>query len=307
MSAHPFFSVVIPLYNKEKYIVATLKSVINQTFQNFEVIVVNDGSTDDSLKLVNSFNDKRITILQQKNTGLSSARNVGIKQAKARYIAFLDADDLWAYDFLETMQLLICKNKNYGVFSCPTKIFFNDKSLNLKPSPYKEEAVNLISNYFKFKKNLFGFSSVVIKKQIFDEIGYFKTNINFGEEEDFNIRCFKKKDLVFYGIPKAYYRKGTSGQLTSPNKSSNRIIPDYGLYLKNNKNKDLAKYIDFVHYKLVVLYKMEKNHKLVDFYKNKIDTSNLSFLQKFKYYLPTNLFYILKSTYISLSKKFIHF
>jgi len=95
------FSVVIPLYNKERSVKNTIESVLNQTFQDFEVIVVNDGSTDNSLEVVKSFNDERIRIINQKNSGVSSARNRGIKEAKYEWIAFLDADDLW--------EITICK------------------------------------------------------------------------------------------------------------------------------------------------------------------------------------------------------
>ncbi|QYS90674.1 glycosyltransferase family 2 protein [Flavobacterium covae] len=89
------FSVIIPLYNKENYIYNTLISVINQTYTYFEIIIVNDGSTDKSLEIVKNINDSRIKIFEQNNKGVSSARNLGIKNATGSLIAFLDADDLW--------------------------------------------------------------------------------------------------------------------------------------------------------------------------------------------------------------------
>ncbi|QYS89019.1 glycosyltransferase family 2 protein [Flavobacterium davisii] len=89
------FSVIIPLYNKENYIYNTLTSVIDQSYSNFEIIIVNDGSTDKSLEIIQNINDSRIRIFNQQNKGVSSARNLGIKNAKGTLIAFLDADDLW--------------------------------------------------------------------------------------------------------------------------------------------------------------------------------------------------------------------
>ena len=89
------FSIIIPLYNKEKYIVNTIKSVLNQSFSKFEVIVVDDGSSDNGVNAVKKIDDSRIKIITQKNQGVSAARNNGIKNAKYEYIAFLDADDLW--------------------------------------------------------------------------------------------------------------------------------------------------------------------------------------------------------------------
>lgn len=92
------FSIVIPLYNKEKSITTTINSVLNQTCGDFELIIVNDGSTDTSLEIVQSIKDERIRIINQKNGGVSSARNQGIIEAKFDWIAFLDADDLWEKD-----------------------------------------------------------------------------------------------------------------------------------------------------------------------------------------------------------------
>ena len=97
----PFFSVIIPLYNKEKYIKNTLKNVLKQTFKNFEIIIINDGSTDNSLKEAQLVSDNRITIYTQKNSGVSDARNFGIKKARGEYIALLDADDIWNTNHLE--------------------------------------------------------------------------------------------------------------------------------------------------------------------------------------------------------------
>ena len=95
------FSVIIPLYNKQDYITRTINSVLNQTYQNFEIIVVDDGSTDKSLSVVKTIKDKRIKVFSQKNLGVSNARNKGIKQSKGNYIAFLDADDEFLPRYLD--------------------------------------------------------------------------------------------------------------------------------------------------------------------------------------------------------------
>ena len=101
------FSVIIPLYNKELSISNTIQSVLDQTFQNFEIVIVNDGSTDNSVKEVEKFDDKRIRLIHQENQGVSAARNRGIEEAKYEWIAFLDADDLWMENHLEEMTKLI--------------------------------------------------------------------------------------------------------------------------------------------------------------------------------------------------------
>ncbi len=117
MSQKSFFSVVIPLYNKERYITKTLESVLNQTFDNFEIIVVDDGSTDKSYKIVEAIKDHRIRLVGQENAGPSKARNRGIKEANGKYIAFLDADDLWMPEKLQEHYIFAVENPDI-VWSC---------------------------------------------------------------------------------------------------------------------------------------------------------------------------------------------
>ena len=100
----PFFSVVIPLYNKENYIKQTLESVLCQTFQDFEIVVVDDGSTDDGVEVVKSLSDDRIILYQQPNKGASSARNYGVQVSSSPWVALLDADDIWYKDHLFQFQ-----------------------------------------------------------------------------------------------------------------------------------------------------------------------------------------------------------
>ncbi|MFB9058013.1 glycosyltransferase family 2 protein [Mariniflexile ostreae] len=301
----PFFSVVIPLYNKQHYIVATLNSVINQTFKDFEIIIINDGSTDNSLQKVNAFQDSRISIYSQKNQGLSAARNAGIKKVKSNYIALLDADDLWVHDYLEYMHFMITNYKDACIFATRNTLWFKKNLPELNTSVnFNRNDIALIFNYFELAKNLFSYSSIVFHKSVFNTIGYFDENINFGEEEDFSIRCFSKYKLVYSKKQKVFYLQHPN-QMTKPNKIIKRVIPDYEINLQNNTNLYLKKYIDFVHFKWVVLFKMERNYNQVALYKNKILVKNLTAIQKIKYYLPTDLFYISKTFYNWLFKRFI--
>ena len=112
----PFLSVIIPLYNKESYIKNTLRSVLEQNFTDFEIIIVNDGSTDNSLEIVSSFKDERIQVIHQPNSGASSSRNKAIQSAKTEYIAFLDADDFWFPNHLEELVQLIQDFPNCGMY-----------------------------------------------------------------------------------------------------------------------------------------------------------------------------------------------
>ena len=100
------FSVVIPLYNKEHYIVKAVNSVLEQSFRQFELIVINDGSTDNSQHCLESISDPRLRVINQINTGVSAARNRGVELANYSWVAFLDADDWWHPDFLNELSAL---------------------------------------------------------------------------------------------------------------------------------------------------------------------------------------------------------
>lgn len=306
MSKQPFFSVVIPLYNKEDYIESTIKSVLNQSFQNFEIIVVNDGSTDKSIGFVKKINDPRVTLYSNKNLGLSYTRNFGIKKSIGKYIALLDADDLWTSDYLDCISCFIKSYNNEFVFATNNYTWFHKKAPNLKVYPKSAYTSELIKDYFSYGKNLFSYSSIVFHKSVFDKIGCFNENVNHGEEEEFSIKCLLHYNLVYSSDKKVFYLRNVKNQLTAPNQKRIRVLPNYEYYLENNSNKYLKKYIDFIHYKLVLLYKMEQNQELVKLYKKKISVSNLSGIQKIKYHLPTQVFYYIKSVQIWFSNIFIH-
>jgi glycosyltransferase involved in cell wall biosynthesis len=186
------FSVVIPLYNKEPHIKRALDSVISQTVQDFEIVVVNDGSTDKSTDVVKSFSDARIRLINQKNAGVSVARNRGIDEAKSELIAFLDADDEWMPDYLETILRLREKYPCAGLYATSLKTEFIDNVLMDKDEELRKLIPDegLIFNYFKVNlkdishKDIFYTSSVTVPKKIFSEIGGFQTGFWWGEDID---------------------------------------------------------------------------------------------------------------------------
>ena len=120
MSKKPFFSAVIPIYNKAPHIARSVGSVLNQTFEDFELIIVDDASTDGSIEEVQKFNDPRISLLHREKPGPGgyAARNLGIKEAKGQWIAFLDADDEWYPDHLEKMYELSVKFPEVYFMGC---------------------------------------------------------------------------------------------------------------------------------------------------------------------------------------------
>lgn len=131
----PAVSVIIPAYNAARYLKNAVASVLFQTFKDWELLIVDDGSTDDTQAVVNSFTDPRIKYIRQENAGVASARNVGLGQAAGRYIAFLDADDIWIRNKLE-LQMAFMRSKN-AAFTFTAYCTWEDKvadSLHLVPA-----------------------------------------------------------------------------------------------------------------------------------------------------------------------------
>lgn len=112
---HPKVSVIIPVYNTEKYVKESVESIMQQTLQNIEIIIINDGSTDNSLSVVNLLaqQDRRITVYSQSNQGLSIARNTGLEKVKGEFIYFMDSDDLLTNDALKTCLTRMCCKSNW--------------------------------------------------------------------------------------------------------------------------------------------------------------------------------------------------
>lgn len=149
----PFFSVVIPLYNKEDYIETTLKSVLNQTFADFEILVINDESTDDSVAKIIKINDQKIQLYSQKNQGVSVARNLGVEKSKGKLIAFLDADDYWFPNHLEELAKLYHNFPNCGMYCSRHKIKTTNNHFQIPIHHGIESTYNgIIENYLLSEK-----------------------------------------------------------------------------------------------------------------------------------------------------------
>src|SRR5690554_2115171 len=198
------FSVVIPLYNKELSISNTIQSVLNQTFQDFEIVVVNDGSTDNSLHVLKEIDDTRIRIINKTNGGVSSARNRGIKEAKYEWIAFLDGDDLWEPNHLEEITKMMNLYPEEKVFV--TSFVYSDNRQMFKHP--RATPIFKIENYFKeaIKENLMWTSIVVVNKECIDKVGGFNEKLNRGEDLDLWARLAREYAITKSSIVTAIYR-----------------------------------------------------------------------------------------------------
>lgn len=215
-------SIVIPLYNKEKLVGSTLRSVLAQTYQDFEVVVVDDGSTDGSVAVVEDVDDPRIRIIRQKNGGVSAARNTGIREAKGEFIAFLDADDEWKPVYLATQARLIQTYPECDVFA--TNYEFKDESGKVTPTilnklPFDGQE-GILANYFEVASCShppLWTSAVMARKTALESVGGFPDGIKSGEDLltwarlacKFRI-AFSKKVLAIFCKCDYYITEGNS-------------------------------------------------------------------------------------------------
>ncbi len=190
----PEVSIIIPTFNRASLLKKTIEGILNQTYSDYEIIVVSNGSTDDSEAVVKSFQDPRIKFIFQEGSGSpASPRNHGIRISKGNYIAFCDDDDIWLPEKLEKQLSFLSKNPNFGL--CCTKMKrFNEKKewINLE-----EEGPALITSKNLLYKNTVPLSSVVIKKALLKKTEWFDETKKIAGAEDFELvlRISKKTQL----------------------------------------------------------------------------------------------------------------
>lgn len=181
-----FFSVVIPLYNKEATVARAIKSVLNQTVQDFEVVVVNDGSTDKGPDVVITINDPRIRLIDQENQGVSAARNRGIDEAKYDLIAFLDADDEWLPEFLEAIRRLAILHPDCALYA--TRYFLkapSGKQQSTIVCGLPDDFEGILNNYFQVAVSgapPVWSSATCARKNALLDIGGFPVGVKSGED-----------------------------------------------------------------------------------------------------------------------------
>lgn len=288
-----FFSIVIPLYNKETFVAKTLQSVLNQTFSDFEVIIVNDGSTDNSEAAVLQFDDPRIRYYLRENKGVSAARNLGITLSNANYIAFLDADDFWYPDFLQTMHRNIGRFSEHKVFTTAIEI---ETKRNVIPAEYsiQRTAYCEVVNFFKAstKETVIWTSAAVFQKSVFEKSGVFDPKFRSGEDIDLWIRIGLDFPIVFNWKILARYGYDTKG--LSKNTDHNNAKVNFSKFSDLEKtNADLKKYIDLNRYSFVIKSKLNGNRKDFERFYFPIDQINLTLKKRILLQLSPPLLKIL--------------
>lgn len=206
-------SVVIPLYNKEKSIATTLESVLAQSYTDYEVIVVDDGSTDNSANIVRELGNEKIKFISQLNSGVSAARNAGIMDARGEYVVFLDGDDVWDKDFLKAMVELIEEYPGKSIYGLGCEHIKRGEKPTLKDSYYRG-----VSKW-DYPTMAFTGSSACVNKKDAIEVGLFDTRMTHGEDLDLWWRLMLLHGGASDKRPYAYYIQDAE------NRAMHRVAP----------------------------------------------------------------------------------
>ena len=204
-------SIVIPLYNKELSILNTLKSVQNQSYDDFEIIVVDDGSTDGSYRIVDDFrsSESRLSLIRKTNGGVCSARNTGIEAARGEFVALLDADDIWDEDYLLEQMRMVEDFPDCSMWGINYAETIDGRVVRDVPTGLPTGFRGIVKDYFLIPgrvSDLFCSSSVLIRKSTFDVIGLFDERIRYAEDSDMWFRIIARFPVAFYDKYMVYYR-----------------------------------------------------------------------------------------------------
>ena len=285
----PEVSIILPSYNYENYIGKTIDSVLNQSYPNWELIIIDDGSMDNSLDVIKRYKDKRIHLFTQKNKGVSSTLNRGIRNSNCKYICFLDADDKYHPDKLDAQ----VEYMNSGFDIVTTQVQVIDDKDEESPIEHFKMTWNLydkkeifgedrVANFLY--KNYFCKSSLMIRKELFNKYGYFDPRLITAYDLDLWLRMIPSAKITRIDKILTYYRWHDKNETTVNN---NRIRTELLLILDNFiKNIDtstdeklLKKYLEsinncikdnnlykgFINFQLIKnTYKLEDNYNLFE-------------------------------------------
>lgn len=206
------FSIIIPAYNAEKFIIRSVESVLKQKFEDFEIIAVDDGSKDRTLELLKSINDERLVVISQANKGVSVARNTGISNASGEFICFLDADDEYLSNHLEHLNGLIIEKPSKKFFATGFCISLRrDSNDIIMPDTtgavsYYEDAVREIIR----RPKMIWTACICIKREMFEKYGMFEPGVKLGEDTDMWKRVYVHSGIVYSDTVTAQYNRDGS-------------------------------------------------------------------------------------------------
>ncbi|MGE7914516.1 glycosyltransferase [Lysinibacillus xylanilyticus] len=290
-------SIILPVYNSELFVQQAIESVLKQTYTQIELIVVDDGSTDNTKQILSGYesNPKVHIISLEKNSGVSEARNIGIQESKGEYVAFIDADDLYMPNKVEEQVNVFKHNKSIDFVFNDIMVIDNDN-----------KKVNELQSYFQPKNILLELcfrqiipapACIMVKRDFLDRFNImFNKDLKYAEDYDFTFQLFLHG--IYYYLKESLYLwrrhiKNTSNDIISTRKIENSIVKKYLKYIDVKKSEDLSVYGK-------ILYKIEKydesrdvflevikkgfNQDMANFYLGNIEFYKQYYQQALKYY-----------------------
>lgn len=303
MNYNKLVSVVMPVHNGEKYLREAIESVLNQTYKNFEFLIIENCSTDSSVEIINSFNDHRLRLINEHKCGVPHAYNRGFKEAKGEFIIVHDQDDISFPNRIES-QINYLLKKQLDICGSGF-VVINDKNEEIKriSPPTKNEEIN--------EKIFFDFFAIfnptlIIKKSVLEELGYFNTDLETGADYDFLLRSINKyllgnnPDIL---LKYRYHNESTSKQNKNLWKNEfNLSVKYFNRYQPELKD---AKYVLSRIYYYYGFYTKSTFYNLLSIFEKGLS------LIKLKYLLYTTVFalpiYLLRKTDMFFNKRFVSF
>lgn len=314
-------SVIVPAYNSERNISEAISSILKQTYQDFEIIIIDDGSTDNTKPKVFDYIDKnpgKIRYFYQQNKGPGYARNRGIEEARGEYIAFLDADDTLIEESLSERADFLDENPNVSAVFADYYLRISDKDHKLQLA--QTQFLDFFKDTIKYrsgKRIIFGerfyfkyleFSplpvwtgTVMMRKEIIKEIGHFKTDISVGEDTEYWLRIIKRYNIGYISEPLAYYNHHKSRLTKQAEKTGLDCINLYQELYRNSLDarirKILKKRLAESYYSLGYYYRNNALLKKARKYLAKSIINNPGCLKSYKNLLLTFIPQAIKNEY----------
>lgn len=274
-----FFSVVVPLYNKASHIENTIKSVLDQTFTDFEIIIINDDSTDESEAVARRFTDKRIQIFHQKNQGVSVARNFGIEKSKGKLIAFLDADDYWFPNHLKELASLYHNFPNCGIYCSRYNI---KTAKNHFQIPYykgiQQSFSGIVKDYFASNMpfRITWTSSLAIPKEILESFEGFTPGVTNGQDLELWTKIGVEYPVAITNTITAIYNNDISESLAKRNIASMTLMDFEQFKIAEKENPSLKKFLNVYRIEYGFKYYVSGDKDKSLFYLKDVDKQSIS-------------------------------
>lgn len=226
-----YVSIIVPTYNRDCCLLAAINSILNQTYQYFEIIVVDDGSTDDTEPLIRRVHDARITYIKlEENLGPSHARNVGIKHSRYEFIAFEDSDDIWCENKLEKQIKKLESNPDAAMIYCAYEYSIEGKAIKIPSDSYKKEQLEGYIFESLWDGNKIGAPTILVKKECIENVGGFSEELKSLEDYEFVLRVAKEYAIGYVNeilVKASYSASGVSSRFADQIDTQIHILKKY--------------------------------------------------------------------------------